>query len=179
MAEHRAASSAPALAACLAVIAAGAWQWQRSVFRVARTQEHLTMEAWEQVKTQYPLPAEPSPAPVISAELFDAVVGANPFSPQRRAPAGAAGGPGGGGLGGGGGTVEPPAPKFVYKGRINVGSSRRAIVEDTTAHKTYFLEVGQEVAGFKVLDIAEKQVVLSDSQSQQELVLSLASKSGP
>ncbi len=177
MAEHRAASSASVLAVCLAVIAAGVWQWQYRVFRAARAQEHLTMEAWEQVKTQHPLPAEPSLTPAISAELFDAVVGANPFSLQRRAPTDAAGAPEP--LGPGGRTGEPPAPKWIYKGRINVGSSQRAIVEDTTAHKTYFLEVGQEVAGFKVLDITEKQVVLSDLESQQELIVSLASKSGP
>lgn len=177
MAERRATTSAPVLAVCLAVIAAGAWQWQRGVFRAARAQDRLAVEPWEQVKTQYPLPTESSPAPVSSAELFDAVVGASPFSPQRRSPAGAAGGPEAGGPGGG--TVKPPAPTFVYKGRINVGGSQRAIVEDATAHKTHFLEVGQEVAGFKVLDIAEKQVVLSDPQSQQELLVPLASKSGP
>ena len=177
MTEPRAASSIPVLAVCLAVMAAGAWQWQCRVFRMTRAQGRLATEAWEQVKTQHPLPAEPSPAPAISAEFFDTVVSANPFSPQRRAPTGAAGGteP----LGPGGRTGEPPAPKWIYKGRINVGSSQRAIVEDAAAHKTYFLEVGQEVAGFKVLDIAEKQVVLSDLKSQQELIVSLASKSGP
>jgi hypothetical protein len=70
------------------------------------------------------------------------------------------------------------SPKFVYKGRINVGSRQRAILEDAAARKTYFLEVGQAVAGFKVLDIAENRVVLSDPQTNQEVVVSLSPPSG-
>ena len=178
MTERRSGGSAPALVMCLAVIAVGAWRWQLGVFRAARAEEHLKMDAWEQVKTQFPLPAEPSPTQALSAELVEAVVSANPFSPQRGTQAGPASG-GSEGNDSDGRTAEPPAPKFVYKGRINVGSRRRAIVEDTAAHKTYFLEVGQEVAGFKVLDISEKQVVLSDPETPQELVIPLVSKSGP
>ena len=164
------------MAVCVALIAAGAWRWQVGVFRSVRSDPHLKADAWEHVKTQYPMPLEPSPPPALSTELFEAVVNANPFSPQR----GTAGHPAAPEAGGaGGGAAAPASPKFVYKGRINVGSHQRAILEDTAAHKTYFLEVGQAVAGFKVLDIAEKQVVLSDPQAQQELVVPLASKSGP
>ena len=169
-------SSAPAVAVCLAVVAAGAWRWQTSVFQSRHSDQHLHADAWEPVKTQYPMPPDPTPTPALSTELVDTVVSAHPFSPQRRA-AGLPGAPAEGGSGGG--AVEPASPKFVYKGRINVGSRQRAILEDTAGRKTYFLEVGQAVAGFKVLDIAENQVVLSDPQVQQELIVPLASKSGP
>ena len=67
-------------------------------------------------------------------------------------------------------------PQFIYKGRINLGKKQRAVIEETTAKKTYFLEVGQAVAGFKVLDIQEKQVILSDPQTSKEVAVSLASK---
>ena len=176
MAARSLSSPAPAMAVCLALIAAGAWRWQVGVFRSAHSDPHLKTDAWEHVKTQYPVPLEPGPTPALSTELFEAVVSANPFSPQRRAT-GTSTVPEGGSAGGG--SATPALPKFVYKGRINVGSHQRAILEDATAHKTYFLEVGQAVAGFKVLDIAEKQVVLSDPQAPQELVVPLASKSGP
>ena len=163
----------PVLAACLGVIAAGAWQWQLSVARSARAE--LKTEPWEQVKAQHPMPPEPSQSPALSADVVDAVMAANPFSAQRRAAAtagetaqGAAGQP-----------VEPPAAQLVFKGRINVGSRQRAIVEDTTAKKTYFLELGQAVAGFKVLDIGETQVVLSDPKTHENVIVPLASKGGP
>lgn len=175
MAGRSLSSPAPTMAVCLALIATGAWRWQVSVFRSVRSDSHLQADTWEPVKTQYAIPPDPNPTPALSAELVDTVVSANPFSPQRRA-AGLPGAPAEGGSGGG---AVAASPKFVYKGRINVGSRQRAILEDATARKTYFLEVGQAVAGFKVLDIAENQVVLSDPHAQQELVVPLASKSGP
>ena len=172
----RASAAAPAAVLCLALATAASWQWQQQVARSARAQDRLNMDPWEQVKSQYALPADPGASPVISAELFEAVVSANPFSPQRRTLAAGAAGPEAGTPGH---AAEPPAPTFAFKGRINMGGHTRAIVENLAGHKTYFLEVGQEVAGFKVLDIAETQVVLSDPQSHEEVVLSLASKSGP
>ena len=163
----------PVLAACLAVIAIGAWQWQLSVARSARAE--LKTEPWEQVKAQHPMPAEPAQTPALSPDVVEAVLAANPFSPQRKAVAAAAEGPG---QAAPGQPVEPPAPQLLYKGRINVGSSKRAIIEDTTAKKTYFLELGQAVAGFKVLDIGETQVVLSDPKSHENVIVPLASKGG-
>ena len=165
----------PILAACLAVIAAGAWQWQLSVARSARAE--LKTEPWEQVKTQYPMPAEPAQTSALSADVVESVVAANPFSAQRKAAATASEGTGGEAALGQ--LAEPPAPQLLFKGRINVGSRQRAIVEDTTAKKTYFLELGQAVAGFKVLDIGETQVVLSDPKSHENVIVPLASKGGP
>jgi hypothetical protein len=167
-------TAVPVLAACLAVLAVGAWQWQLSVLRSARGE--LKGETWEQAKTQHPMPPEPIQTPALSADVVEAVTAAQPFSPQRRATAGSPDG------GGGPVAVEPakpPAPKFLYKGRINVGTRQRAIIEDTTAKKTYFLELGQAVAGFKVLDMAETQVVLSDPQTHENVIVPLASKGGP
>ena len=60
-----------------------------------------------------------------------------------------------------------------------MGNQQRAIVEEGASHKTYFLQVGQTVAGFKVLDIGQKQVVLSNLATQEELVVSLASLTAP
>ena len=164
----------PILAACLGVIAVGAWQWQLSVARSARAE--LKTQPWEQVKAQHPLPPEPSQPSALSADVVESVLAANPFSPQRKAVAAAAGGPGEEAAGQ---PAQPPAPELVFKGRINVGSKQRAIIEDTRAKKTYFLELGQAVAGFKVLDIGETQVVLSDPQTHENVIVPLASKGGP
>ena len=162
--------SSVALAVSLSVLAVGSWCWQRGIVRAHAVE--VTSDSWDRVKTEYPIFENLPEAQSLSSEKVDAVIRANPFSPKRRlAPP-----PSGGDSQTGGGTSsEPATPKFIYKGRVNLGNRQRAIVEETTAHKTYFLEVGQEVAGFKVLDIAENRVVLSDPQTNKEVVVSLAS----
>ena len=60
-----------------------------------------------------------------------------------------------------------------------MGAVRRAIVEDAANKKTYFLQVGQEVAGFKVLDIDESQVILSDLNTQKQMVVSRSLATSP
>ena len=65
----------------------------------------------------------------------------------------------------------PIIPQFLYKGHVDLGKRQRAIVAETTTGKTYFLEVGQEVAGFKVLDISRTEVVLSDVKTAQQIVI--------
>ena len=124
------------------------------------------------------MPGPMQEPPMLSQEMADAVVRADPFSPQRRlVPPPATGGTGdreGSGDGG-----QPPQPAFTYKGRVHLGQRQRAIVEETTTRKTYFLEVGQEVAGFKVLDIAENQVVLSNLHTHEEVVVSLTTTALP
>ena len=112
--------------------------------------------------------------PTVGPETVEAVVQANPFSPQRRfvpPPT----------TGGSAGAASPPIDKaqFLYKGQISVGKRQRAIMENTTTRKTHFLEVGQEVAGFKVLDIAQNQVVLSDLQLHEDVVVPLVTSAGP
>ena len=171
------ADAAPRASIALVVLligaTAGAWQWQQSVFRARRPE--VKSEPWERIKESYPLNDALAAAPALSPEIVEAVVRANPFSSQRRfVPP-----PDGSGQGPNGAPPKPPPPKFTFKGRINLGTRQRAIVEEMTTHKTYFLEVGQEVAGFKVLDIAENQVVLSDTKTQKEEVVSLSSQAPP
>lgn len=125
------------------------------------------------------MPQTAVPRSPVTSNTLEAVVLANPFSSKRRAapvpsdsseiPADAAPGT----------PDAKPQPTFVYKGRIALGDRSRAIVEDRTTQKTYFVEVGQEVAGFKVLDMTENRVVLSDLQTRQEVVVSLTSSSPP
>lgn len=137
----------------------------------------LPAEAWQSVKDAYPLPPQQPSDIAVPTETFTSVLEANPFSRQRRqaitqsdqAPGADAGGQ----------PAAPPAPKFVYKGRMQLGSRQRAILEDTAVKKTYFLEVGQEVADFKVLDIDEKRVLLSEPQTHEEVAVPLASTAGP
>ena len=150
---------------------AGAWWWR---VRVLHAKPTLAQEeSWEHVKEQYPLPSDTGDLSETLGELSNLVASANPFSADRRnvalttqegqseaAP-----------------QVPAPAPtEWVYKGRIDLGNRQRAILEDAKTRKTHFLEVGQEVAGFKVLDIAENRVVLSDVKTGKEVAIPLASK---
>ena len=158
------------LAVLVSCAAASAWWWQQ---RVARTAGEISVkgESWHRVKEEYPLPQESAETAILPKDVLEAIVKANPFSQKRRvAPPpeseeanGSSAGP-----------AAPPAPKFAYKGGVNLGKRQRAIVEDIANHKTYFLEVGQEVAGFKVLDIDDKRVLLSDLRAKTELEVLLA-----
>jgi hypothetical protein len=156
------------LALGLAAATAGVGWWQQRVRRAPV--EGIASDPWEQVKAQYPLSDQEADIPRLTPEAMEAVVAANPFSPKRRfVPTPEGGDPPEGG-------AEPlPEPVFTYKGRINMGKRQRAVVEDTATKKTYFLEVGQEVAGFKVLDISESQVLLSDLATSEQLAVSLTS----
>ena len=147
--------------------AAGAWAWHGHVLQHDRGA--LPAEPWEQVREKHPMPAPFEIDADGSSALLEAVVKANPFSPERRrvrvVTADDAQPP-----------PKPPEPKrqFAFKGRVTMGTAVRAIIEDVNAKKTHFLQVGQEVAGFKVLDIQETRVILSDSKSHEELSLSLS-----
>lgn len=158
-------------AACLLLVAAGSWWWQASVRRAPPRE--VAGESWERVKDEYPLAAAPAEPTGLVEQAAETALHANPFSPERRRVVVPQEG-GGQGEGGGAGSIpEPPTPQFAYKGRVVLGTRQRAVVEETGTHKTYFLEVGQEVAGFKVLDIAENRVVLSHLQTNEEVVVSL------
>lgn len=159
-----------ALAILLACVAAGTWQWQHRV-RASRKAPALT-EPWKHVREQFPLPAsgdEMMTAPELNLE---ALLKANPFSAKRREEPSK---PAAGGAQGGKADAKAP-PKFVYKGRVTMGTKQRAVIEDLTTKKTHFLQVGQEVAGFRVLDIGETQVVLSNPNSPEPVTLSLTPK---
>ena len=167
------AASSLVIALSLAVATIGVWRWRASVFRGPHAA--VASESLGQLKDIYPLPSESQDVLVFSDDVVDAVLHASPFSSQRRAVPTDVGNlqqSGGAGVG----PVISGPPQFIYKGRIHLGKRQRAVIEETTSKKTYFLEVGQEVAGFKVLDIQENQVVLSDPQTSKEVVVFLASK---
>ena len=167
-------TTALTLASGLAGIALITWHWQG---RVTQTRHaDWTGEPWDRVKDAYPMLSDPPAMAAVSKELMEGVVRTNPFSSKRRLVAPAIGmEPDGQATG----PVKPPPPVFMFKGRVKLGQRVRAIVQETGSQKTYFLEVGQAVAGFKVLDIAENRVVLSDLQTNQEVAVSLSPPSGP
>lgn len=152
-------------AGMLAMAVGGAWNWQQGL------QRHLSAptatEPWQQIRERYPMPAPFKPSPELSEAFLRSVVRANPFSPTRRQAAQDAGGDSGEASG----PLAPPPPQFIFKGRIVMGTKQRAVLEDATSKKTFFLQAGQEVAGFKVLDITENQVVLSNPNSQEPLLI--------
>jgi hypothetical protein len=149
-------------AACLVALGAGLVWWRG---RLLEDRAKPPKESWAHVRERFPIPEPVPTASELSPTLLEALVRANPFSPERRkvepvaATAAAA--------------APTPAARFVFKGRVVLGAKQRAIVEEQTSKKTYFLQVGQEVAGFKVLDIVENRVLLSDTQSNEEVTLSL------
>ena len=159
------------VAAILVSLTVLTWGWQGGIAR----SRHLegTGEPWDRVKNVYPMSDKSPTVPTLPKDLLERVVHANPFSPKRRfvAPQ-----PDAGGDSSHQGPSPSATPAFLYKGRVTLGTRQRAILQETTSGKTYFLEVGQAVAGFKVLDIAENRVVLSDSQTGKELSVSLSSE---
>ena len=158
------------LAAVAIAAAAGTWQWRQQALRTAKPA--AVEEPWQQIEQRYPVPPSVEEAPEVPDELLQGITKSNPFSPERRR------------------ANEPPEtatetktepaaipPKFVYKGHVVMGAKQRAIVEDVNTKKTYFLQVGQEVAGSKVLDITDQRVLLSDPQSSEPITLTLTPKS--
>ncbi|MBI4341348.1 MAG: hypothetical protein HY598_03605 [Candidatus Omnitrophica bacterium] len=162
-----------AAAAVVLLLGAAAW-WRLSV--TSKDTAMLPRETWERVKEAYPIPSEAPQALTPESQAAAALIDANPFSPQRDRAVSAADPSGQGAL-----RFAPAAaePQFAYKGRLQLGARQRAVMEETTAGKTYFLEVGQAVAGFKVLDIDEKRVLLSDPQTHEEVAVPLTSARSP
>ena len=165
-------ASTMGLALLAGLAAAGSWWWQTTVYHAPRVE--IGGENWDPVKQAYPLPQASGEMPEGSTAALETILNENPFSAQRHPVTSAAGSetPENGSQ-----PVEPDKPVFLYKGRINMGQHQRAIMEDPVAKKTYFLEVGQAVATFKVLDITESQVLLSDTQSSETVVVPLTSPS--
>jgi len=161
-------------AAVLALLMAGAWSWQQAILRSHK--KPSVTEPWQQVRERFPMPGSFPQAAQVPPALLEAVVRANPFSSQRRqvpyVPTVSSEGPTAA-------PAQPARPQFVYKGHILMGAKPRAIVEDLTTKKTHFLQVGQTVARFTVLEVSETRVVLSDPQTHEEVVVSLTPKPRP
>lgn len=148
--------------------------WRSAV--IQRPLPEAPKEQWQHVREQFPLPKDPEDPPRLTKEAVEAVVQADPFSPDRgKQPVLP------GGQAAPGSDAEPvqQKPTFAYKGRIALGQRQRAILEHLQSKKTHFLEVGQEVAGFKLLDIQETRVILSDPHTHEELIVFLTSKGKP
>lgn len=150
-------------AGALAAALAGVWQWRQGLDRQMATP--AAAESWQHVRERHPMPAPFKLSGEVSEALLRSVVRANPFSPARRQTAQDAGG----GSSAPALPAAPPPPQFVFKGRILMGTKQRAVLEDVTTKKTHFLQVGQGVAGFKVLDITETEVVLSLPNTEEPL----------
>ena len=165
------ASDAIVTSVLLVAAMVGAWRWQQAI---AQQQSIGTVaESWQHVQERFPMPEESKPSPELPTAMLQEVIRANPFAAQRRqVPQPGPGSPGGGSAAPG----QPALPQFVYKGRITMGAGQRAVIEEIVTKKTYFLQIGQEVAGFKVLDISETQVVLSQPGIQESLTLRLTPK---
>ena len=165
------AASTMALAVLAGVAALASWWWRATIFHAPRIE--AGSEQWEPIKQAYPIPAATAETPGTSQAALETILQENPFSAQRHPVTATA-------TGGEGEEPEPmeaPKPEFAYRGRINMGQRQRAIMEDLRTKKTYFLEVGQVVATFKVLDITETQVLLSDPQRSETVVVPLTSPS--
>lgn len=160
-------------AVCGAVLV-GSWGWRHAVIKAVPPA--VPKESWEHVREQFPMPPDPSEPGRLTKETVDAVLQADPFLPDRgKQPVVSGAQPGN--TESGPATVETPT--FAYKGRIALGQRQRAILEQLQTHKTHFLEVGQEVAGFKLLDIQDDRVILSDPQTHEEISILLSSKRKP
>lgn len=152
------------MATCIVLVAATTWWWQANL---PSTESRTERGLWREAKKRYPTPASVEFVS-LSPEMLQGIITGNPFSPDR------------GRVTPQGGSsenvtqqipkpVEPKEPVFIYKGSVKLGARLRAIVEDVEIGKTHFLEVGQEVAGYKVLDIAENRVVLSHPKTQENI----------
>ena len=153
--------------------AAGAWRWRAGLSDAATIE--LPVQSWKAAESRYPMPEEVPMEDELTQEVLSGLVEANPFSPQRRYVPEAA-------------TVRAiPTPSATveeqgmlrFKGLIQLGTRQRAIIENVGEKKTHFLEIGQEVAGYKLLDIKESQVLLSDLSMGEEVTLFRASESAP
>jgi len=165
---------AVSLAMLAGLLVGGAAWWRIRVLRAPSTE--VTEESWHHVQDMYPTVQDAADGVTLSTELIKEVVRANPFTPERRlVPPPERTETAGGVVGSG----PAPGPMFAYKGRVNLGARQRAIIEHLATHKTYFLEVGQEVAGFKLLDIQESQVVLSEPQTHEAVAVTLTSAALP
>ena len=155
-----------AIVASLLTAMAAVWQ-HRMTRRMGPSSE---TESWQQVRERFPMPAETTTAPPFAEGLPDMIVQANPFSSDRRPPASPASST----------TTQAAAPvpaRFAYKGRIMMSGTPRAIMEDVAKKKTHFVQVGQELQGYRVEEIQERAVIVSDLATQESRVIPLATKS--
>jgi len=57
--------------------------------------------------------------------------------------------------------VEESTPVFLYKGKIAAGNRLLVIIEQTRSGETFMVAKGEQLNGYKVLDITDTEVILS------------------
>lgn len=162
------ADSAMVVSIILGLLAGGLMVWEKSVRRHPLAPD-IKPDVWKHIEEHFPIPPSKAIPLMVSGKMLEGIVATNPFSPLRGKETASSGVVA---------DTQAPIPveaQWIYKGRIALGKRQRAILENTTTGKTHFLEVGQAVAGFKLLDMSEGQVILSDEQTDKHVVLSLTS----
>ena len=66
--------------------------------------------------------------------------------------------------------VEEQTPLFLYKGKIASGSRSVVLIEQTRSGETLMVSQGEQVDGYKVLDISDTKVILS-KKGAEDIVL--------
>ncbi|MBN2097432.1 MAG: hypothetical protein JW714_03010 [Candidatus Omnitrophica bacterium] len=62
--------------------------------------------------------------------------------------------------------VEEKTPTFVYKGKIAAGSRLLVIIEQTRSGEVFMVAKGENLDGYKVLDITDTEVILSKKDAE-------------
>lgn len=66
--------------------------------------------------------------------------------------------------------VEEKTPKFLYKGKIVAGNRLVVIIEQPRSGEVFMVSKGESLDGYKVLDIADTEVILSKT-GEENIVL--------
>jgi len=66
--------------------------------------------------------------------------------------------------------VEEKTPVFVYKGKIVTGKRLVVIIEQTRLGETFMVSTGENIDGYKVLDITDTEVILS-KKGTEDIIL--------
>ena len=59
---------------------------------------------------------------------------------------------------------------FIYRGMASVGNVVRAVLEEPTSREVFFASSGGQVGKYKVLDITQDTVILSQEDGQEILI---------
>ena len=68
------------------------------------------------------------------------------------------------------GPVEERTPVFVYKGRISARNRLVVIIEQTRSGETFMVSTGEDIDGYKVLDITNTEVILSKKGAENVIL---------
>ncbi len=66
--------------------------------------------------------------------------------------------------------LEETAPKFIYKGKMVLGERLVVLIEQTRLDEVVMVSQGDNIAGYKVLDITDTEVILS-KEGEEDIVL--------